>query len=182
MVFDAIFNSISGGQSTYPCFTEVILTSTFFLHNTLSKPQAAFPHNRCGNNRKWWERNKSCHNDYHQSLERILAKPGMEPTTSCSQVCNTTDWATGLGQNMYHLLRHFSALTGYIIFSVILSHKLSDQLSQVFHQYFGLRAECAKNNCWHLDKVRNTMDTVLPSQKLKLCTLCSGRLVTSFII
>ena len=27
---------------------------------------------------------KSCRNDYHQSLERILGEPGIEPETSCS--------------------------------------------------------------------------------------------------
>ena len=29
---------------------------------------------------------ESCRNDYHQSLERILGKPGIEPATSCSPV------------------------------------------------------------------------------------------------
>ena len=27
---------------------------------------------------------ESCRNDYHQSLERILGEPGIEPATSCS--------------------------------------------------------------------------------------------------
>ena len=30
-------------------------------------------------------------NDYHQSSERILAEPGIEPDT-CSQVRNATEW------------------------------------------------------------------------------------------
>ena len=29
---------------------------------------------------------ESCCNDYHQSLERILGEPGIEPATSCSPV------------------------------------------------------------------------------------------------
>ena len=29
--------------------------------------------------------------EYHQSLERILAEPGIKPMTSCSQVRNATD-------------------------------------------------------------------------------------------
>ena len=29
---------------------------------------------------------ESCRNDYHQSLERILGEPGIEPSTSCSPV------------------------------------------------------------------------------------------------
>ena len=33
------------------------------------------------------------HSDYHQSLERIMTKPGIEPVTSCSQVLDITDWA-----------------------------------------------------------------------------------------
>ena len=34
---------------------------------------------------------ESCRNDYHQSAERILAEPGIEPVISCSQVRNATD-------------------------------------------------------------------------------------------
>ena len=32
---------------------------------------------------------------YHQSSDRILAEPGIEPATCCSQVRSTTDWAMG---------------------------------------------------------------------------------------
>ena len=71
------------------------LTST--PHNILSKLLAAFPHNNCKNNGQRWERNEPCHNDYHQSWERILAEPGIELATSCSQVRNSTDWAMELG-------------------------------------------------------------------------------------
>ena len=42
----------------------------------LSQPLAAFPHNHRRNNGQRWDGNKSCHNDYHQSLERILAESG----------------------------------------------------------------------------------------------------------
>ena len=52
----------------------------------------------CQNNeRQQLERNESCQNDCHQSSKRILAKPRIEPATSCSHlVLYTTDWAMGL--------------------------------------------------------------------------------------
>ena len=89
-----LFHLYQGGQCTHPCFPGVLLTNT--PHDILSKPLAAFLHNHCQNNGQSWERNESCRNDYHQSLERILAKPAMKAATSCSQVRNTTDWAMGL--------------------------------------------------------------------------------------
>ena len=93
--FQQYFKLYHSSQCTCPWFPGVLLTST--PHNILSKPLAAFPHNRCRNKWKWWERNKSCRNDYHHASEKILAKPGTELVTSCSQVHNTTDWAMGLG-------------------------------------------------------------------------------------
>ena len=42
------------------------------------------------------ERSEFFRNIYLQSSERILAEPGIEPTTSCSQVPYATDWALGL--------------------------------------------------------------------------------------
>ena len=54
-----VFNSVSTvfqlyrcGQCTYPCFPEILLTST--PHIILSKPLAAFLHNHCRNNRQRW--------------------------------------------------------------------------------------------------------------------------------
>ena len=85
-----VFQLNPSGQCTYPCFPGVLLTST--KHNTLSKPLAAFPHNHCQNNGQRWERNESCHNDYHQSSEGIFAEPGIEPATSCSRVCNASTY------------------------------------------------------------------------------------------
>ena len=64
-----------------PCFPGVGLTNT--SHNIISKALAAFPHNHCRNNGQQWERNESCCNDYHQSSERMVAEPGIEPATSC---------------------------------------------------------------------------------------------------
>ena len=84
MPFSMVFQLYPGGQSTYPCFSGVPFTST--PHNILSKPLTAFPHNHCWNNGQRWERNESCCNEYHRSSERLLAKPGIKPTTSCSQV------------------------------------------------------------------------------------------------
>ena len=88
------FQVYRGGKSTYPCFHGVLLTST--LHNILCKPLAVFPHNHCWKNRQLWERNESCCNDYHQSLERILAEPEIEALASCSQVLYATNPAMGL--------------------------------------------------------------------------------------
>ena len=101
--FSAVFQLYHGGQCTYLCFPGVLLTS--IPHNILSKPPAAFPHNHCRNNGQRWERNESCRNDYHQSSERILAEPGIEPATSCSQVRNATDWAMGLGVQCWNRVR-----------------------------------------------------------------------------
>ena len=84
-----------GGKYTYPSFPGVLLTST--PDNILSQPLAAFPHNHCQNNGQWWERNESCHNDYHQSLVRILAEPGIEPATFFSKARNAINWPMGLG-------------------------------------------------------------------------------------
>ena len=103
MVFSAIFNSISviscNGNSIsvisrWPVHLSMLSRSS--LNNILSKSLAAFPHNHCRNNRQQWERNESSCTDYHQSSERILAEPGIKPATSCSQVCNATNWAMGL--------------------------------------------------------------------------------------
>ena len=68
LMFNAIFNSISvSGQCTCPCFPGVLLTST--LHNILPKA-----HNHHWNNEQLWERNRSCHHDYHHSSERIVTE------------------------------------------------------------------------------------------------------------
>ena len=87
--FSAAFQLYHGSKCTYPCFPAVLLTYT--RHNILSKPLAAISHNHCRNNGQRSERHESCRNDYHQSLERILAEPGIKPETSCSQVHNTTE-------------------------------------------------------------------------------------------
>ena len=46
--FSTEFQLDHGGQCIYPCFLEIILTST--PYNILSKPLATFPHNYCLNN------------------------------------------------------------------------------------------------------------------------------------
>ena len=75
-------------QCTCPCFPWVLLTST--PHNILYKPLAAFPHKHCLNSGQRWKRNESCRNDFHQSSERILAKPGTEPETFFPKVLITS--------------------------------------------------------------------------------------------
>ena len=96
ILLNAVFNSISV-ILLWPVHLSMLswssLTST--PHKILSKPLAAFRHNHCRSNGQWWERNEPCSNDYHQSSERILAEPCIKPANSCSQVCNTTDWAMG---------------------------------------------------------------------------------------
>ena len=87
MIVDCImFNPVSTvlqsyhhSQCTYPCFPGFLITST--LLNSPSKPLVAFPRNHCQNNRQRCERNESCRNNYHQSSERILTDPGIEPAT-----------------------------------------------------------------------------------------------------
>ena len=78
--FSTSFLSYCGGLG-YLCFPGVLFTS--ISRNILSKPLAAFPNNNCWNNGQRWDRNESCPNDYHQSSERILTKPSIEPATSC---------------------------------------------------------------------------------------------------
>ena len=47
----------------------------------------------------------------HQSTERISAKLGIKPATSCSQVLYATDLAMGQGPSLthYHTMPHFDA-------------------------------------------------------------------------
>ena len=97
MPFLTIFQLYRGGQCTYPCFPGVLLTST--LHNILSKPLTAFPLNHCRNNGQLRERNESCRNDYHQSSEKILAKPGIEPVLE-SAVLPAELWGSALWLNI----------------------------------------------------------------------------------
>ena len=91
-LFSTEFQLYRRDQCTYPCFPGVLLTST--PHNILFN--IAFTFNHFRNNGQWRERNESCHNDYHQSSERILTEPVIEPATSCSQVGNATDIVMGL--------------------------------------------------------------------------------------
>ena len=88
-VFNIISDKSRGSQCTYPCFPGVLFIST--LHGILSKPLAAFPQNHSQNKGQCRERNESCHNDYHQSMVGILAEPGIEAATSCSQIVHATD-------------------------------------------------------------------------------------------
>ena len=92
LVFSSLFQFYRGGLCTYQCFHGIILTGT--SHNILSKPLAAFPLNHHRNNGLGWQRNESCCNDYYQSSEMIglLAEPGIEPATFCSQVLYGTDY------------------------------------------------------------------------------------------
>ena len=99
MEFNAVFNSIWVILQWRVHLTMLSLSSfnqySAQLINILSKPLSAPPHKHCRNNEQLYERNISCCNDYHQSLERILAEPRTEPAT-CFPVLYATDWALGL--------------------------------------------------------------------------------------
>ena len=90
MVFNADFNSISvisRGAVHLSMLSWSSLTST--PHDILSKLLAAFPHNH--ETTDSGERGINPVTMTHQSSERILAEPGIEAATSCSQVRNATD-------------------------------------------------------------------------------------------
>ena len=84
MPFSNIISVIMRQPFNYPCFPGVLFT--ICPHNILSKLLAAFQHNHCRINEQRCERNESCRNNYYQSLERIMAEPGIEPAIPCSQV------------------------------------------------------------------------------------------------
>ena len=60
---------------------------------------------------------------------RILAEPGIEPATSCSQVRNATDWAMGLG---FDPLKHSTYLGRQTLMILVSGAK------QVYCQHFYL--------------------------------------------
>ena len=92
--FQQYFSYFAAANAPIHALPEFFFTST--RQNILSKPLTAFLNNHCWNNGQRWERNESCRNDYHQSSERILAEPGIEPLVTsmillvhCFQVTNT---------------------------------------------------------------------------------------------
>ena len=52
---------------------------------------------------------ESCRNDYHQSSERILGEPEIEPATSCSHVLPKEQWGTA-PQMVVNILWNFRPL------------------------------------------------------------------------
>ena len=95
MVFNAVLNSISliwvflsiHSNSFLPVLHTIFVPSLWLLSyitivETIDK----------------WERNVSCGNDYHQSLDKMLAELEIEPKISCSQVLYATDsnWARSM--------------------------------------------------------------------------------------
>ena len=65
--------------------------------------------------------------DYHQSWERILAKPGIKPATTCSLVCNTTDLAMRLSRKYLD----WSKLKGFADNKMNVTEKLKFVLGRV---------------------------------------------------
>ena len=66
--------SLFGKGLIFNCCPGVPFIST--LHNILPKQLAAFLHNQNGNNGQPFERNESCHIDYHQSSEEYWQSRG----------------------------------------------------------------------------------------------------------
>ena len=102
-----VFNSVStvfqlycAGQCTYPCFPGVLFSST--PHNILSESLAAFLHNHCRKNRRRWERNESCRNDYRQSRKEDWPSQGLnqQPLVLKSAALPSVLW--GLAHVFWH--------------------------------------------------------------------------------
>ena len=86
LVFQSLLNIVSV-TSQWPVQLSMLLPAVLFigtLHNILSKLLAASPHKNCQNDGQQSEIDESCHNDCHQSLERNLTKPGIEPANPCN--------------------------------------------------------------------------------------------------
>ena len=88
MVFQCHFSCIIVASAPTYAFLELF---TSIQRNILSKPLTAFPHKYCQNNGQRSERNKPCHNGYHQFSERILTESGDRTSDSYSQVLDATD-------------------------------------------------------------------------------------------
>ena len=63
---------------------------------------------------------ESCRNDYHQSLERILGEPGIEPATSCSPVLQSEQRGSAR-QMVVNILWNFRPLV-FFFFAARPSH------------------------------------------------------------
>ena len=57
---------------------------------------------------------ESCRNDYHQSLERILGEPGIEPATSCSPVLQSEQRGSAR-QMVVNILWNFRPLVFFFL-------------------------------------------------------------------
>ena len=101
--FQQYFCYITVASAPINAFLEIfylILCTIFFPSHWL-----LFHITYCRNNGQ-----RSVSKTYHQSFERILAKLGIEPATSCSQVRNATDWAMGLGSCKFEQLSTWKQL------------------------------------------------------------------------
>ena len=85
MVYIAVFNSniasVSAPIDAFLEFLKLVLGTILFLSHWLLS-HITIVETMDSSERKF----ESCRNDYHQSLERILGEPGIEPGTSCSPV------------------------------------------------------------------------------------------------
>ena len=64
---------------------------------------------------------ESCRNDYHQSLERILGEPGIEPSTSCSPVLQSEQRGSAR-QMVVNILWNFRPFFFFFCFAARPSH------------------------------------------------------------
>ena len=83
------FHVYRSGQCTYPCIPAVVLISS--LHNIPPKPLAACQHNIVETMNSSERGMNLGAMTIHQSSEKLLADPGIEPATSCSQILHATD-------------------------------------------------------------------------------------------
>ena len=94
-LFSTLFNLYCGSHCTFSCFAKFLFSPV--LHTIFFPSHWLLSHITIVETMDSGERNVPCRSDYHQSSERILAKPGIEPAISCSQFLYTTNRAMGLG-------------------------------------------------------------------------------------
>ena len=105
-LFSTVFQLYCCGQYTYPCVPRVVFnqySAQYSFQATGCFPTKPFSKQRKGVREEWI---------LLQWLSSILRKniglAGIESATSCSQICNATDWAMGLG---ICYIWHFAYLT-----------------------------------------------------------------------
>ena len=124
MVYVAFFNSMSiiaSASAPIDAFLEflkpVLCTILFLSHWLLS--HITIVETMDSSERKL----ESCRNDYHQSLERILSEPGIEPATSCSPVL-LSEQRGSARQMVVNILWNFCPLFFFLQQDLVISLEL----------------------------------------------------------